>query len=627
MAQRPGDLSTRNKSAIRLYQDAQIDFKKRNFDEGVAKLDKALRKDEQFAEAYLLRGNAYRTAQKLEEAQRDYERYIALRPDTRDAAQLSLFVGEAYLRRGQYADARPFLQRGANGAALDQAARDKARRQLESCDFAENAMANPIEVDIRPLSPTVNAGPLQYFPVLTADQQILIFTARLSNAPESDENMYVSRREGQDWSTPRSLSGRINSRGNEGTCSISADGRVLVFTRCDPRRGSGGCDLYISYRQGNEWSYPENMGSVVNSPNWDTQPALSADGRTLYFASDRPGGQGRADIWVTRRDAQGQWQPPTNLGPRLNTPGEDLGPFIHANGRTLFFSSDGHVGMGGLDLFTTERTDSNWVSPRNLGYPLNTYLDEISFFVTADGQTAYFSKEDRRDPRNSTSLLYSLDLPPELVIERAADYVRGRVFDAQTQQPLAALLELHDASTDEIVQVVRSDSVTGDYLITLATGNEYILYVNQPGYLFEGFPFDRQPAGTEAITTGVTLDVPLQPVRSGMRTTLNNIFFDSGDYRLLDESKVELNQIAAFLRANPALRVEIAGHTDDVGSATANQKLSEQRAAEVFRYLTEQSGLPPAQLRSQGYGKSEPLVPNDSDENRQKNRRIEFRVL
>ncbi|MGB3617527.1 MAG: OmpA family protein [Catalinimonas sp.] len=612
-----------NKKAVKLYDQALLDAKRRNFDEAVGKLQDALKRDPNFAEAHLQLANIYSVYQEKNRSNFHFKRYVELRPGTKKAREVAYGLGSYAIRQGKYEEARGYFQDflGGNGGSAEQ--RGHARQQLAVCDFAAEAMKNPVDIDAKPMGGNVNLFPQQYFPVLTADENILIYTARVGNERQHDENIVVSQRypDGA-WTRPAPISTNINTPRNEGTCSISADAKVIVFTMCSDRVGQGGCDLYISYRTGNVWARPENMGPAINSPHWDTQPSLSADGRQLYFASNRPGGQGKTDVWVARRGDDGEWGRPTNLGASVNTAEEDWAPFIHNNGRTLYFSSDGHPGMGGLDLFMTQLDAGGWQQPKNLGYPLNTHLNENSLFVTADGATAYFSKEDLTSGRQPTSLLYSFAMPEAIQPMLKTGYVSGKVFDADSKEPLQATVELVDLATGEVVQQVNSDPQSGDYLIVLTEGSGYALYVSRKDYLFTSMTFDYREQGAE----GVKVDVPLSPLREGMKTRLDNIFFASGEWELLDDSRVELQRIASFLKQNPDLRVEIEGHTDDVGTDAANQRLSEQRARTVREYLTER-GVTADRLQSKGYGEAQPVAPNDDDDGRRRNRRIEFRVL
>ncbi|MCY7360091.1 MAG: OmpA family protein, partial [Rudanella sp.] len=417
---------------------------------------------------------------------------------------------------------------------------------------------------------------------------------------------------------------------NEGTPSLSADGRTLVFTACQGRKGFGSCDLYISRRTGSDWSAPQNLGGTVNTSNYESQPALSADGRRLYFVSDRPGGKGKRDLWRTDADADGNWQEPVNLGTPINTPFNEASPFIHANGQTLFFASEGHPGMGGYDLFVSDSTlttgPQRWSTPANLGYPINTSEDQASLFVSANGARAYYSFEEQKEGISQRSRIYVFDMP-ESLRERVkpVSYLKGVITNGKDKKPISATIELIDLATNQTVSRVASDGQTGQYAIVLPTEGEYALYVNSPGYLFKSLSFDFTQKHNET-NRGLALPVVLEPLSNTGKETLNNIFFELGRYDLVGKSRPELNRLVDFLKANPTVSVEISGHTDDQGDANANLLLSKKRAQTVVAYLTE-AGIDAKRIRSTGFGKTRPLLPNITEENRRLNRRIEWRVL
>ncbi|MDX5437825.1 MAG: OmpA family protein, partial [Pontibacter sp.] len=442
--------------------------------------------------------------------------------------------------------------------------------------------------------------------------------------PEHDENIYISQKQGDTWQAPVSISQNINSPANEGAATISGDGKTLVFTSCNRPDTQGDCDLYISFRTGSEWSKPQNMGKVVNSKAWDSQPSLSADGRTLYFTSTRGGGVGKEDIWYTQRSDDGTWARPVNLGKEVNSTGRDMAPSIHMSGSTLYFVSDGHLGMGGLDIFKSTRNEhGKWDTPKNLGYPLNTFADEGSLYITPDNTVGYYSRQVNTDAGVPGIQLFGFDVPAEWRSRETSTYAQGRVFDAESKKPLAAQVQLYDVEADSLVQQVNSDEVSGEYTVVLTQGKQYALYVTAPNYLMNSRSFDY--TSSKALTP-VALDVYLDPLKSGAAMVLNNIFFDTGKYALENKSKTELNKLIAFMQQNPQVQIEISGHTDDVGSDQANKLLSERRAQSVANYLAS-SGISKSRIRFVGHGETKPVAPNTSDENRQLNRRIEMRVL
>lgn len=615
-------LSTTNKKAQEFYDKGQAAFQARKVEEAFEWFEKATQKDPSFTEAWLRLGNLYELTRQYAKAQALYQKSIDLNPELPALASAYQFLGNTALRSGQYQVAvQHFEKQVALTPSTNFLAR-KASRQIETCRFALKAVQSPYVLKVRELPKQVNRFVSQYFPVLTADRETLIYTA--TEQAHENENLYLSRWEDGTWTPPVSLSPVINSPENEGTCSVSADAHTLVFTACQGRQGFGNCDLYISYKTGSDWSVPQNLGKGINSPAWESQPSLSSDGRTLYFVSDRPGGLGRRDIWVSHRDSLGQWSKPLNLGRPVNTPDDDLSPFIHANGRTLFFASEGHLGMGGLDIFFSEINNNNWTPPQNLGYPINTHEDQVALFITADGKKGYYSLEESQEIGKRNARLYEFDLPTELEKQFSkASYLKGTISDVLSRRPVGATVELHNLRTGQIEGIVQADAQTGEYAVVLPNGGEYAVFVSQAGYFFKSLSFDYSQQ-TDA--QGKQLDIVLEPLNKDRYEILNNIFFETGRFELEEKSKTELEKLVKLLKLNPTVRLEISGHTDDVGKDAENLALSRKRAQAVGDYLVA-AGVSAQRIKTEGYGKTRPFMPNTSDENRRRNRRIEVRIL
>ncbi|WP_128546730.1 OmpA family protein [Larkinella soli] len=618
-AQNP-PLTTTNKKAADLYNKALDALSRRETGTTLELLNQAIERDSGFTEAYLKMGQVYEFMRRPDPAFQVYQRAIRQKPNQPVSGPAYQFVSTYLLKKGRYDEAIPCLEAFQKLFAPQSSQGKRIARLLQTAHFGQQAVQNPLAVKPQALPATVQAFPSQYFPVLTADEQTLVYTVL---KPEGDEDLMVSTYRGETWSPPESLSPAINTPDNEGTPSLSADGRTLVFTACQGRSGIGSCDLYISRKTGEAWSAPKNLGPIINTRGWESQPALSADGRRLYFVSDRPGGVGRRDIWCSDLGDDGDWKTPYNLK-SINSPFDEASPFIHANGRSLFFASDGHTGMGGYDLFVADSTSSGWSSPQNLGYPINTADDQAALFVSANGNRAYYSHEESEPGAKQRSRLYRFDLPESLRQKvRPVSYLKGQIADAKTKKPLTATIELVDLATQQLVTRVQSDPQTGQYTAVLPTGGEYALYITGPGYLFKSLSFDftRKREGE-----GMTLSVPLEPIVPSGRETLNNIFFETGRFDLAEKSRTELTRLAKFLEENKTVTIEISGHTDDRGDAASNLDLSRKRAQAVVAYL-EKAGIELRRIRSVGFGETRPLAPNSDEENRRLNRRIEWRIL
>jgi OmpA-OmpF porin, OOP family len=363
---------------------------------------------------------------------------------------------------------------------------------------------------------------------------------------------------------------------------------------------------------------------MVNSAEWESQPSLSADGRTLYFVSDRRGGQGRRDIWVSSLNESGQWTRAKNVGKPVNTPYDEISPFIHVNNRVLYFASNGQVGFGGYDIFFSERDSASaWLGPKNIGSPINNHEDQFSLFITADGKKGYYSHEEAKEGGYSASQIYEIEIPEENRIRYASNYVKGIVRDKQTREPLDASIELINLESNQTESLVSSDSISGAYLIVLTQGAEYALYVNRPGYLFQSLNFNYSSVKN---FEPIVLDIELQKATEGTTAILQNIFFEVDQYDLQPKSVTELEKIQRFLGENPGVRVEISGHTDNSGTAAHNATLSQKRAQSVYDYLVSH-GVEASRLFAKGYGADHPIADNSTEEGRQKNRRIEFKLI
>jgi OmpA-OmpF porin, OOP family len=616
-------LSTKSGKAIELYTEADNFRVRGQHAQAIDLLEQAIAKDKKFVEAYYRLGIVYMTIKNYARAIENFERGLSLTTDLKKQKVFWYDLGESYLLTGQYDKATSTLTEYLKVENQNKQKLDKANLMLKNATFAKNNEGEKSKYKQRRLSDTVNCFAMQYFPVLTADQKELIFTRRLVGIGDDDEDLVITRRDPQGrWYSPVSISKNINSKFNEGTCTISADGRKLIFTSCTGRRGYGSCDLFESTKVGNDWAEPVNLGPNVNSFDWESQPSLSADGRTLYFVSDRRGGFGRRDIWFSTLDDKGLWTKAQNLGAPVNTQYEEYSPFIHVNGKTLYFASNGLVGFGGFDIYQAEKFETGWSLPENVGSPINDHEDQFSLFITADGKKGYYSHEEMTASGIPMGRLYEVQIPEDKQVKYKSNYVKGTVKDKKTGKELKARIELFDINKNAIVSLVNSDSISGEYLIVLTQGSEYALYVNKKGYLFQSLSFnysditDFQP---------LTINIELEPAIKGSVSVLKNIFFDVDKYDLKDKSITELEKIVQFLSENPQIRIEISGHTDNTGNPAYNQQLSEKRSQSVYSYLIGK-GIAPGRLSSKGFGSSRPITTNESEEGRQQNRRIEFAI-
>lgn len=615
-------LHTKSKKAVSYYQEADNYRVRGHYDVAIQLLERALQKDDQFAEAYARLGLVYRMAGNLTLCQQHYEKALELFNPV-PPPRILFDLGELYLQLGKYELSEKYLKKYLNKTSPNSKSYAHTVKMLKNVNFAIKTIGEAEPIEIVPLSDTINQFALQYFPVLTADQKQLIYTIRLGSGPDDDEDLKISiKNDSDEWGPPLSLSATINSSLNEGTCTISADGRTLIFTSCQGREGYGSCDLFLSKKIGVKWSVPKNMGATINSSAWDSQPSLSADGRILYFVSTRKGGIGKQDIWVSYLSVDEKWSKPKNLGNKINTKENDISPFMHPNGQTLYYSSKGHVGMGGFDIYYSERIEGEFVQPTNFGYPVNNGEDQVSIFITADGKRAYYSNACGSGAQ-TCSKLFSFDIPESKRVNFKSNYISGRVLDSLTQQPVKAKIDLYDIENRQLILSVNSDAVTGEYLMVLTEGANYALYVYADGYLFKNERFeyeqkiDMQP---------IYKDINLLTAKKGAKLELKNIFFEHDSFELNDRSLLELRIITKFLLNNPEVRIRIEGHTDDTGNYEYNLLLSKRRAQSVYSYLIE-NNIPQFGLEYIGFGAKFPRYNGSNALEKKKNRRIEFKIL
>ncbi len=614
------------KKAVTWLAEAEQHIAAGRASEALKTLDKALAKAPEFIDALLVYADLLLLTGDLPAAEAAFEKAIALGPDY---APLAYFLlAETEYRQGKYAEAAPrlrtYLDSGKAGAEREK----QARKMLADVEFAADALRRPVPFDPRPLGPGINTDRPEYLPSLTADGRLLVYSTRV--APRN-EDIYFSRFQDSAWTQGQPLPG-LNTPFSEVSPSIAANGRLMVFT--SNFQSERNFDLYFSELEAGRWSAPRPIGPPVNSSAWESQPSLSADGQALYFASSRGGGQGELDLWVSTRNEDGSWDEPRNLGPKINTPYKEQAPFLHHDGQTLYFMSTGHPGMGQYDLFVSRRQpDGSWGEPRNLGYPINTAANEGALFVSLDGRTAYFDSDLARQTTKQEYIgnadLFTFELYPE-ARPNPATYVEARVRDARTGRPLEAQVDFIRLADGRRHVRDRTDAA-GTFLVVLPTGQDYALNVSRPGYVFHSENFAL--AGLRESTDPYRLDIELQPIEvtaadSGRSqpVVLNNVFFATGSAELLPESTTELDRLFDLLKENPALHIRINGHTDDVGQEGDNQALSENRARAVYNYLVEK-GIDPERLRYRGFGESKPIAPNDSPEGRRKNRRTEFELI
>ncbi len=585
--------------------------------------EKAIKADPKFIDAKFALADTYIDLRDYFKSKQYFEEALAL--DTAYAPVAFYFLGKTEWEMELYEDCAKHLASYLYSKPSNERYVKTARHVLACARFAASAVKNPVPFNPINLGKNINTPESEYFPSLTADGSTLIFTRR----ERGDENFYSSTFQDTAWAPATPLEG-VNTPLNEGAQAISPDGSWLVFTACN-REGDGSlgsCDLYWSQNKNGAWTKPVPFSNAINSANWEAQPTLGADNKTLIFSRGTGGPGSPISLWETVRQSGGRWTKPEKLPPHINVGGKVHTPFLHPDGQTLFFSADSLPGMGGSDIFFVRRQpDGTWGNPENIGYPINTKDEEGMIVVSLDGKTAYYAT-NRKGGFGGLDI-YSFDLP-EKARPKPVTYARVYVEDAFSSYPVVAKVDFIDLKTGQSY-VSTNTKNDGSALVCLPAGREYALNVTKTKYLFYSDNFNLTEIST--FEKPFTLNIQLQPIMPGMTgdtaaspgitIVLRNVFFETGSASLQPASKAELDQLAELLTQTPALRIQINGHTDNVGNDADNQTLSEQRAKAVHDYLLEKS-IEPARLRFKGFGESKPIETNDTEAGRAKNRRTEF---
>jgi len=483
---------------------------------------------------------------------------------------------------------------------------------IEKNTFAFQYKQDSIVFNPIPLS--INSESDDYFPSMPINSDIIIYTMRDVTTPFQDEDFFISRKINDKWSSPIKLGENINSDYREGSLSVSLDGKDLFFTSCNRPDSYGGCDLYYSTLINDTlWSESYNLGPTINSKFWESQPCISADGNTLFFTSNRYGGYGGADIWMSKK-INNSWSNPVNLGPSINTSSDEYTPFLHYDNETFYFSSKGHHGFGGFDLYVAY-VDSlgNVNHVNNLGYPINTHHDESGLIVSRDGLKAYYNSNHGGDLD-----IYSFNLPYKFKAKSVA-IVNGVILDSINRNGVSCNISVNALSHtwhDEMVS-----DISGHFSFSIPMGSSFSITTFSNNHDF--FSSDYVLNKNEYVKN---ISIVLNRLNIGNKMDLDNIYYEFDDYSLTQESLLQIESFASYLLLNSNLIIEISGHTDNIGSAEYNYRLSKKRAKSVYEALV-LLGVNPDQLTYEGYGYDFPLNNDESEEGRLENRRTEIKVI
>lgn len=628
----PGSYTSTNKKAIKYYEEGKKYYEYRKDKEAEEVLLKAIKEDDNFVEAHSALAYMLLEHGRAKEGIPHFEKAVAV--NAKFYPQNYYFLANAYIMDGQYEKAVTAYESFMKMERVSPQMKEAANSEIKNAKFGAQAIKNPKPFKPVNMGPGVNTNYNEYFPSITADSRQFLFTREITQGAQiRQEDFYISTKANAKWENAVPMTG-VNTPGNEGAPSISADGNYMFFASCmemsgdygsPDRKGYGSCDIFYSQKVNGKWTKPVNVGPPINTANWETQPSFSSDGKTLYFVRGliSRGDIKEQDIYVTTIDASGKFTSPVKLSDKVNTPGQEESVFIHPDNQTLYFSSDGHPGMGRLDIFMSKKqADGSWGEAINLGYPINTNEDENSLLVDPSGKLAYFASNRAGGYGNLD--IYQFDMPEDIRPEKLT-YVKGKVYNAKTKEPLEAKFELFDQETQQNVTESYSDKA-GQFLVTLTANKNYIVNVNRDGFLFYSDNFSLKGKVAD-FDKPFVLDIPLQPIDTGSTVELKNVFFDVNKWDLKPESKAELDKLILFLAKNPNIKIELGGHTDNSGDKAFNKTLSTNRAKAVYDYVITNGNITAARLSYKGYAETRPKVPNDTPENKAKNRRTEFKVI
>jgi flagellar motor protein MotB len=614
-----------NKKALKLFRSAEQSFTLGEIEKAENDLAQALKKDPEFTEACLLLGDIYTEQGNYKKAIVFYKKALNLSPESFLYAYYLL--GYLSFTIGDYESALDYYKSFLNTQNLSDEERINTRSQIENTELALSIAQHPLNITLENIGDIINSKADEYINFVDEKVAFLYMTRKEENPAYFEsgnpfkEHFYFATFLNDRWDSLQIFSLPIPVNLNTGAINFSIDRKQLFFTGCSWPNSFGSCDIFQLEKTGNFWNKPNNMGSTINSTHWDSQAILSSDGKTLYFTSRRGGGFGGADIWKSEKQNNGLWGAPINLGDNINTSGNEMAPYIHADTKTFYFSSDTRPGLGGYDLFMSRlHDDGSWDKAENLGSPVNSISNEINIFVSIDAARAWISSD--REGGHGGFDIYEFetesDIQPRMVV-----YIKGTVIDKSNNKPLSASVSLTNLDKNTPVIELLSDPSDGSFFIPLYPGTNYSFNITKNGYLFYSENFNFKDS---LIFNSIDKIFALTPIQQGNSMVLKNIFFDFDSDSLKPASFPELDLLTDLLHDNPDLKISINGHTDNIGSESYNNTLSEDRARAVRNYLIEKH-IEPFRLSYKGFGASQPIKSNDTPEGRAINRRTEIIIL
>ena len=604
------------KKAKRLAED-------RSFSESTKYLKKAIADQTDYADAYNLLGKIYFIKENYDKAVENFELAINYCPMYSPSVYSSL--AEIKFNNKQFEKSIQYYEKFLQFMGGNEEKKAEARKQIKLASFYHKMYSNPVPFNPKPVY-GISTTNDEYLCAMSPDNETSYFTRRYSKQkvgmlrPETVEEFTSSKLENGQFQKGVEMPYPFNMRKNEGGPTLSVDNRELYLTICSNLKGYNNCDIYYTYKKYDYWSDLEKLKFPINKPDcWESQPTISSDGNTLIFSSIRPEGLGGSDLYSVTKDSDGNWGEIVLLS--VNTKGNEKSPFLHPDSETLYFSSDTHLGLGGLDIFYCKKDSTGkWSNPINIGHPINTEKDDLAFFVSTDGKTAYFSSNNFSGVGGWDLYEFSLykKARPEKIM-----FLRGDVKGEYDEMLFDATVEVKSIKTKK-VQKIKVNQETGEYVgvVKVDDDEDIMVTVKSKDYAFNS----RYISSENIFSIPQNFNFEMQSIEEDKAFRINNIYFDSDDFELNDQAKNILNSFIDFMSFNSTIDVAIHGHTDNVGDELSNQELSAKRAKQVHDYLIS-GGVDGERLSYKGYGESKSLVPNNTEENRAVNRRTEFYVV
>ena len=600
-----------NAAAEKIYNKALAALNNQETENGIQLLQSSIEKDSNFVDSHISLFQVYLSQKQYQKAITHFEKAYSI--DSVNSMPYIVKYANAYASLGNFNKAFEILQPIAISAPSY--LKQSIAELITICNYAKLHPANA-SIQVTNVGDSINTAEAEYFPTVTVQDSLLLF---MRKDGFTREDFYYSIVNASGYSKAKPLSDTLNFAFKKGAPSLSADLNTLYFAADYAETGFGRYDIYKVSRTNNGWTKPRNVGSNINTDWWESAPSIAPDGQALYFCSNMPGGYGGIDIYVSYKNQKGGWSEAINLGPNINTAGDEQTPFIHADNKTLYFTSNGWPGYEGADLFAShKKLDGTWSKPTNLGYPINTNDNEGSIAIASNGKEGFIAS-DRADSRGGLDL-YKVTLSEEVRANKTV-YFKGFISDALTTKPLSGIVRLADVADSNKYMYINVDS-TGYFVLALPYFDSLGIQVNSPQHEYASMLVSKEMLHQIASTT---IPFTLSPIQKQFTKNFNNVFFEVNSATLLSKSNIELNALIAYLEATPAAKILIEGHTDNTGNVANNLTLSTKRAASIAQYLYSK-GITPDRVTTKGYGASKPIADNGSDAGRAQNRRTSFTI-